>query len=225
MLSDVALEVAKEIGRANPDGTAILDLETEIKEQIRETIRFYNRKPFHLTEWRDASVVLVSGTAWYSTASTTGGAGAAQAQTSVPVSDIISIRDMREADSLKSEIYQVPFRDFQCLSTGTSPGTGVSYFTLYAEQIGFYPTPSASQTVNFSGNIKGFVPVANTDTSVWFDEAKELIVTGAVARMCSKYTHDFERAQIKRAEEGLLAVELHSEYIRKRATGRIVPHD
>jgi hypothetical protein len=227
-LATVALKCAKQLGRVNAAGDTITDLETEIKEEIGEAITFYNRKPWHLTEVRNITLTTVASTIWYSTVDVSTGAGdqSVSGRSSVDVNSILSIDYLREnASSITDDLRRFDYRSFEQLQEGSPPG-GVPYgYTMYAGQIGIYPTPDQAYTLTFSAHVKPVVPTSDSDTSVWFDEAEELIVAGAIKRVLLKYIRDAERAGTYVAIERDAMEQLHAEHIRKTATSRIKAHD
>ena len=97
-LATSALECAKYLSRVNAAGTAIVDLEAEIKNEIGETIKFYNRTPYALTEFRGGILTTAASTTWYSTVDLTSGDGDQDntGRTAVDTKDILSIDYMRE---------------------------------------------------------------------------------------------------------------------------------
>ena len=220
-LATVALKVAKALNRVNAAGTSIIDLETEIKEEIGATIEFYNKQPWHLTEWRGFELTTAASIIWYSTVDLTAGAGDQDgaSRTAVNVRDILDIRYAREStDYDLRHIHYERFEDFQ--EATTSSGTP-TYFTTYAGQIGVYPTPDTAYTLYFSGHVKPVTPTSDGDTSIWFDEAEEMIINGAARRVHMKYTKDFEEAAVHAGLEQEEASALQSQNIRASSTGKI----
>lgn len=229
-LATVALSCAKMLGRANATGDAITDLETEIKEQIGETIRFYNRQAYHLTEFRGAELTTVSGTTWYSTVDLTSGVGDQDesGRTTVDVNDILKLRYMREnpgASGLNEPMDYIGYDAFESLFEGSTPNGTPTYYTIYAGQIGIWPTPDAAYTLYFSAHIKPVIPTANGDTSVWFDQANELIEAGTCSRVCLKYLRDARRSSEFVAIEQSARDNLWREYAAKSSSGKLRVHD
>lgn len=229
-LADIALTVATQLGRVNETATAITDLESEIKTEIQNSIRFYNRKPIHLTEVRGGELVTVAGTTWYSTVDLTTGDGdqSIAGRSAVDVNSIIDIHYMREnpgASGLNEPLSRVPYQHFERMFEGSTPQGQPEFFTLYAGQIGIWPTPAAAHTIYWSGIVKPVVPALNADTSIWFDQANELIEASAARRVCSKYLRDNERAQMYAAEEAAAYNVLQHEHTSKVSTGRLRSHD
>ena len=225
-LATVALSCAKQLSRTNSAGTAILDLETEIKDQIAETIRYYNRQAYHLTEFRGAELTTVLGTTWYSTVDLTNGDGDQDntARTAVDVNQIMALNYMREnpgASGLNEPMDRISYRDFERLFEGSTPNGTPTYYTVYGGQIGIWPTPDDAYTLYFSAHIKPVVPTGDTDTSVWFDEANEMIESGALKRVCLKYLRDTERAAEFAAIEDVAKRGLESEYLKKSSSGKL----
>lgn len=225
-LSDIALVVAKQLGRANAAGTAIADLEDEIKAEIGNAVKNYNRKPWHLTEFRDGEITLAAGTEWYSAIDLTSGAGDQDetGRSAVDINTIISTEYMRIGDSNTDyELIEISHREFERYKDGSSVQGEPVYYTRFAGQIGIYPIPNAVETVYWSGTIKPPIPTDDSDTSVWFDEANELIEAGAARRVCTNYLRDDERAARYAATEALAMGALESEFVRKASTGRLRP--
>lgn len=224
-LADVALSCAIQLGRANQAGTAIIDLEAQIKKEIQEAIRNYNRKPWHLTETRNVTLTTVNGTTWYDTVSAASAEGEGEYATSLSVSDILHIEYMREnASSLTDGLYLVRYEYFEQLQEGSTIGGPPTAYTRYAGRIGIYPTPSDAWALTFSANMKPAIPTADADESVWFNEAAELIEASACGRVALKYLRDTERANEFGSIANGLENELHGEYVRKSKTGRVKVH-
>ena len=223
-LATVALKCAKQLGRVNSAGTAITDLETEIKEEIGEAIKFYNRQPWALTEVRGMTITTVDGTAWYSALNVSAGSGdqAVSGRTAVDFNQVLNIHYIRQQDE---PMDQVSYHRFEVLSEGTPSEGDPSKWTMYAGQIGFWPTPNAAYTIYISGTVKPVVPASDSDTSVWFDEAEEMVVAGAVKRVLLKYIRDEQRAATYVAIERDAMQQLESEHIRKSSSKRLRSHD
>lgn len=241
-LATTALTVAKMIGRANTAGTAILDLETEIKDEIKNAIRYYNRKPMHLLEVRGGILTTDAGVTWYSTVDVgntirdsegfniieVGGEVVVEAAATIFVDDILDIHYMREnpgASGLNEPMREIAYVRFEQLQEGSTATGQPEYFTRYAGQIGIWPTPGAEHEIYFSALIKPVVPTSDTDPSIWFQEANELIECAAARRVCSKWLRDADLAASYAAEETHLYRQMYGEYVSKSTTGRIKPHD
>lgn len=228
-LATSALKVAKFLGRVNADGTAITDLEDEIKGEIGEAIRFYNRKPYALTEFRGGELTTTSGTAWYSNVDLTNGAGDQDetGRTAVDVKDILRITYMRENPSsgINDAMQRIDYYAFERLFEGNTPSSSPTYYTVYAGQIGVWPTPDDAYTLYFSAHVKPVVPTADDDTSVWLTEAEELILAAAAKRVCMFYLRDEERAAGFAAMEATAEAALQSEHVAKSASGKLRVHD
>lgn len=226
-LATVALNCAKKLGRANAAGDAILDLEAEIKGEIAETIRFYNRQKFALTEFRGVELTTVAGTTWYSSVDLTNGDGDQDntGRSAVDVKDITRITYMRDNTGTPEAISQVDYKRFESWFEGNAPNGGPNYFTMYAGQIGLWPTPDDAYTIYFSAHVKPAVPTADSDDSVWLTEAGEMIEAGALKRVCVNWLQDAERAQHFAAIEKSARDVLAMEYALKTSSGRVRVHE
>lgn len=229
-LATSALELAKRLGRANAAGNAIVDLEDEIKSQIGAAIREYNRRPWHLTELRGGTLTTAQGTTWYSTVdiSAAGADQSVSGRTSLDTKEILDIHYFREnpgASGLNEPLSEVPYKKFEQMFEGSTPQGQPEYFTRYAGQIGIWPTPNAAHTLYFSGIVKPVIPTGDADTSVWLDEAEDLILANAGKRVCVNYLRDTDRGAEFAAMEKSELEPFESEHVRKSSTGRIKAHD
>lgn len=221
-LADIALNCAKFLGRVDATGTQIIDLEDEIKAEIAETVRFFNREKWALTEFRGMTLTTSTGVAWYSTLDLSTGDGDQPNNRTVNVKDILGVHYARmDANSLDYDLKQLSIREFEALFEGVTPSLYPNYFTLYAGQIGLWPVPDAAYSIYFNGHVKPVVPTVDTDESVWFDEAQELIEMGACKRVCLKHLRQPDRAAEFAALEKNAVDQLRSEHVKRTATGRL----
>ena len=228
-LATEALTCAKQLLRATADGTAIADLEDEIKESLQETIRYYNRKPYALTEVRAIELTTAASTTWYSSVDLTGAGGDQDftGRTAVDTKDILGIKYAREnpgASGLNEPLGRLSYTDFERMFEGSTPGGTPTYWTYYGGEIGIWPTPDDAYTLYFSATVKPVVPTSDDDTSVWFDEAGEMIRAGACKRVCLNYLRDTERAAMFAGTEESERQGLEMEYLLKSSSGKIKAH-
>ena len=226
-LDDVALSCAKQLSRVDSAGTTITDLETEIKEEIGNAIKYYNRRASHLTEFRGFELDTVAGTVWYSTIDMTNGDGDQDTtgRTAVNVNTILSIDYGKKSTGTDIPLDRIPYRTFEQLREGTTAQSIPTYFTIFAGQIGIWPAPDAVYTLYFSGDVKPVVPTTGSDTSIWFDEAQEMIEAAACGRICLKYLRDAKRAAEFGAMENIAYQSFHHEYVKKASSGKLRVHD
>ena len=210
---DVRNRVADQLARS--------DLSAQIDREIQLAIARYNRRVTWLHEVRAVTLTSVAAQAWYSSVDVSTGAGpqAVVGRTAVDVSDIQSVRYMRTADY--DDLKQVHYSDFERFFDTTGSGGRTAYFTLYAGQIGIWPVPAGVETFTLSVVCKPVIPASATDTSVWFDQAQELIENAAASAICRKFLSDGERAQAFKVFEDAAWDELLAESNQKSATGRI----
>lgn len=210
---DVRDRVADQLSRS--------DLSAQIDREIQLAITRYNRRVTWLHEVRAVTLTSVAAQAWYSSVDVSTGAGPQDVagRTAVDVSDIQSVRYMRTADY--DALKQVHYSDFERFFDTTGSAGRTSYFTLYAGQIGIWPVPAGVETFTLSVVCKPVVPSSATDTSIWFDQAQELIENAAASAICRKFLSDGERAQAFKVFEDAAWDELLAESNKKAATGRI----
>lgn len=219
-LASVALKCAKQLGRVDKAGTTITDLASEIKEEIGEAIIFYNRQPWALTEVRGMQIVTTANEAWYSTVDLTTGQGeqSLTGRSSISASDILQLHYLRVEDEA---IDRISYEMFERYADGSTSLGDPTFYTRYAGQIGFWPTPNTAYTIYMSGSVKPVVPVNDEDTSVWFDQAEEMVVAGAIKRVLLKYVRDEDRASTYVAIERDAMLQFNGEYIRKSSSRRL----
>ena len=71
------------------------------------------------------------------------------------------------------------------------------------------------------GAVKPVVPTEDADTSVWIDQAEEMVVAGAIKRVLLKYIRDEERAAVYVAIERDAMIQFKSELTRKTSSRRL----
>lgn len=228
-LATSALKVAKFLSRTNAAGTAIIDLETEIKDEIAETIRYYNRKPFALNEFRQMELDTVASTTWYSSVDLTSGDGDQDntGRTAVDVNDILKIHYMREnpgGSGQNEPMTYLPYQQFEANFEGSQPTGTPTYYTRYAGQIGIWPTPDAAYTLYLSGLVKAVIPSDDSDTSAWLDQCEEMVLAGATARVALKYLRNTDLAGQHAAIEKTALEGMEREYILKSSSGKLRVH-
>lgn len=216
-LLDVRNRIADQLSRS--------DLSTQIDREIQLAIARYNRRVSWLSEVRGATLTTVIGQRFYSTLDLSGGAGPQDVtgRTAVSVQDVQKVEYMRDADD--DPIEQIDYREFERRFDVSGTTGGAEYFALYAGQIGLWPAPDAVETFTLSVVVKPVVPSASSDTSVWFDQAQELIENAAAAAICRKFIQDGERAQAFQVYEAAAWEDLVRESNQKMATGRLRAHD
>lgn len=214
---DVRNRVADQLARA--------DLSTQIDREIQLAIARYNRRVSWLHEVRGVTLTTVIGQPWYAALNLSAGAGPQDVtgRTAVDVADVQKIEYMRDASY--EDLRQVSYRDFERFFDTTGAAGRPAYFTLYAGQIGIWPVPDGVATYTLSVVAKPAVPSSATDTSVWFDQAQELIENAAAAAICRKFIQDGERAQAFQVYETAAWDDLVREGNQKMATGRLRAHD
>lgn len=216
-LLDVRNRVADQLARS--------DLSTQIDREIQLAIIKYNRKVTWLHEVRQATLTSVAAQTWYTSIDVSTGAGPQDVtgRTAVSVQDIQKIDYIRDADS--EYLKQMHYTDFERLFDTTATTGRATYFALYAGQIGLWPSPSEVEAFTLSVVVKPVVPSLATDTSIWFDQAQELIENATASAICRKFIQDGERAQAFVVFEDQAWQDLIAEGNKKSATGRLRGHD
>ncbi len=216
-LLDVRNRVADQLARS--------DLNTQIDREIQLAIARYNRRATWLHEVRSFTLTSVIGQAWYASVDLSTGTGPQDVtgRTAVDVADIQAIHYIRDADY--EDLRAMAYADFEKLFDTVSGGSRATYYSLYAGQIGLWPEPSVVENFAISAMVKPVVPSSASDTSVWFDQAQELIENAAASAICRKFIQDGERAAAFQAFEALAWEDLVAEGNKKMATGRLRVHE
>lgn len=217
-LSDLSSNIADDLARS--------DLETQITRNIGYAVQKLRREVSHLTEQRGCVLTTAQGQAWYSAVDLSAAEGYEDMTgATVTVSDILGIDYMSLGPTGSGQrICETHHEDFQRLLDSTASSGEPVNFCIYAGRIGLWPTPSATMTVYFTANVRPQVPAAASSSSVYFDEAQELVEAMAAARVCRKVIQDYERA----AQFDAIAVSemqaLGWETVKKTTTGRLKAH-
>ncbi len=215
-LATMATTIAGELVRS--------DLTTEIKTEIGNVIRHLNTEPFAFTELRDGELATVADQSFYGTVDFSSASGPQTGLVSTSVQDIVDIDWMKVAQSgQRWQVDKISYRQFEELREGVSTSTVPSYYCVYGGQIGLWPTPSAVYTVEISARVKAAVPTGDSDTSVWFERAGELVREMTAERILRKHIRDNEGAFARAAGARELVASLRLESALQRATGRTTP--
>lgn len=120
-----------------------------------------------------------------------------------------------------NELCRLPIGEFEEWATFIAPSYLTGY-AFYAGQFGCFPEHQGG-AIYFSGHVKPLVPEVSTDTSVFFDQARELIEAAVCKAVSAKYIMDLERAAAFGALEAELLRDIQVETNTKATTGRIAP--
>ena len=202
------------------DQLARSDLSSQITTEIQAAIRRYNRRPRSFTEARGGVITAVANEGFYSTIDFSGAAGsmATTALTAYPVRDVVSFSYIR-GSSDDYEVERIDYRTFERLRDNTTPGSFPTFYAVYADQVCFWPYPTSAQTFTVSAVIKPPVPTQDSEGSVWFDKAEELIVERASEMVALKYLKDPEESAMYGADRVAEESEILAESNRSRSTG------
>ena len=229
-LASIALNCAVQLDRADEAGATIVELSSEIKSEVKAAVTHFSRMRWHLTEWRQFELTTVVDQVWYSAVDLTNGDGDQDAgtRTALDVNDILSIDYLRKnttGGTLEWQLEHIPYRRLESYREGTASGGLPQYFTRYAGQIGLWPQPAEAYTIYGSGVVKPIVPANDSDTSVFFDQAQELIEARACRMVLQKYLGgDRERmAEFQGIEREAHDALTHEKRV-KTASGRLRAH-
>ena len=120
---------------------------------------------------------------------------------------------------LVTELPRLHYREFEQWDSDTAPVYRFGY-AVHSGQFGCRPEAGAG-AVYFSGHVKPQIPTVGTDTSVFFDQALELVEASVCKAVSAKYIQDLERAAAFGLLEAEAMADIQIESNRKAATGRI----
>lgn len=121
--------------------------------------------------------------------------------------------------ALTTELRHLHYQEFEQYDSDNAPVYRFGY-AFHAGQFGVRPDQGGG-AVYFSGNVKPLIPTTSTDTSVFFDEALELIEAAVCKSVSAKYLMDIERAAAFGALEAEVFRDIQIETNTKATTGRI----
>ncbi len=207
------------------------DLNSQIDAEIQNAIRHYTRRASWINERRGGTIATVIGTTWYSTIDLTTGGGIEDSPTGTAPTSTASVKDLLKVIYFKLEqgaidwpLTRVSYDEFERLVEGNAVQGIPDYMTIFAGQIGLWPTPSAVFSLYISAFWKPTVPTADAHESVWFAEHLELIENSAARRVAFKWTHDKELgavfALLEKEQEDLLLAEGAA----RTTTGKLKSH-
>lgn len=215
-LGDIVTTVADQLARS--------DLNTQIKAEVQNVIRRLRSENLDLSELRSLTLETVAGQTWYDSVSTATVAGLATPAATVSVRDILSIQYMREApggSQLLEGMRPISYLDLERLQEGSTSSGDPEYYALYGGQLALWPTPGAVQTIYLSAVVRPVIPSLDADTSVYFDEAQELVEAMTASRVALKYAQDEQMAAMHAAPVAGLLQALRAVSSSRRASGRI----
>lgn len=123
------------------------------------------------------------------------------------------------AGGLVTELPRLHYREYEQWDSDGAPVYRFGY-AVHSGQFGCRPEYGAG-AVYFSGHVKPQIPNVGTDTSVFFDQAQELVEAAVCKSVCAKYIMDLERAAAFSVLEAELMADIQIEGNRKAATGRL----
>ena len=184
-----------------------------IDEQIQAAVRYCRRKPWHFTEERQGTLTTVASQDWYSAVTFDA--------TSVAVEDILRIDEIRSPDNLDRRLDLISYEEYQNLQRGTTiTSLSPSAYTRYGQQIGLYSTPGGVFNLDVSAVIKPPVPATDATTSVFFEQAQDLIEAYACEKVCALYFRNMEHAAAFRGEREDQEAQLNREHVMQTSTRR-----
>lgn len=244
-LADVVAEIVDETERT--------DLEEQIAKTVQSVIRTQRKRLHWFSVRRAARITCVAGQVWYgrfdalsperlADVSADGATriyeDGGEPESHYPwgfdgpdavggeVKDLLKIDSVAliDASSATDWWWLTPI-DIERFNRGRDPRDSQNrpvYYCLYSGQIGLDPIPDAAHVIRVYGTFRAPVPELH-DTSVFFDEALELVRYFAKAHLYRQYLEDPEMAQQMEAAAVREQKDLRREHRLKTTTGRLTP--
>lgn len=183
------------------------DLSTQAASSIKTAISHYESERFYFSEGR-AYMVTVDGQEYY------------------PLPD-----DFQKADAMtylygtnRYTIEEKPWVWIEWQRVNTNYKSSPDYFSIYAEQLRFYPVPDDAYTVYFGYQKRLSDLSASADTNSWMTDGEEMIRMHAKVDLLANLIQGPEAIQLAnfyRTMEEQAASRLRLETSRRRATGKV----
>lgn len=171
------------------------DLADQLLIHIQKACRYYQNEKFWFNSII-ASAVTVAGTA------------------TVDVPATVLRVDRVAIPAYDQELVEVTLAD---LDMGTEEGIPYGY-AYYNDALKFYPIPDAVYTLSLYGIAKVAAPAVDADTSIWTNEAADLIVARAKMTLFRDQFRDPEGTQFAQADTQEVFAQLKRETARRLET-------
>ncbi len=198
------------------------DLNNQIRAEILRAIERFETQPWAFTEVLNATLTTVVGQAWYPTVAASAGLSQATFPGDIAASRIVRV-DWIGNPADDDWLIELDFATFQRWQETDGTLGDPYHWTRYAGRIGLYPTPDAVYSLSVSGLMRPPALTNDTETSIWFDRAGELIETRAAATVAAKFLADPERARMFAEIATGAEMALIAESGRERGTGKLKP--
>ncbi|MFM9928206.1 hypothetical protein VLK31_34925 [Variovorax sp. H27-G14] len=198
-LGTMKARIAREVHRT--------DLAADIANAINEAIRFYRSRNFEFTE-KVGAITTAANTASYTSPGDIG--------------EVLNIRATAGGRSYLAD--PISFNEYQALSGAGSPAGQPQFYALYAKRLYIYPTPDAAYGLEVAYQQRAAAPSADSDVTVWTDEAEPLIRSRAKRLLCRDLILDPQGSSAAAEAENEALSMLMSESIRLQDTGRLASH-
>lgn len=212
-------------------------IDADIKKGIQYAVRFLRRKRLHINERRHANIKLIAGQTWYATFSGEDPADTDQQDdlSEIPfsfeepayggaITELISVDHAFHIDTSGRKTIIEPIRFDRFNELRLSPQTQLipDGYCIYAQNVGFYPTPSTSGGyVFFMGQFYPYYPENSVDTTIYFDQAIDAVKALAKWWLATEKFHDTAEAQRLEARIAAEIRQLKAETADRSATGFI----
>lgn len=215
-------------------------MNTQIKRAIQYAVLTMRRKAFHFTERRHAKIKTTSDQTWYATFSNEQPTDTDQQDDLSEIQfsfdepayggtcdQLVRVDEAQHVDTSgnRSDVLQVTLKEFNRLRAAPFSATKPTHFVYNSQNIGFYPTPSATgEYIFFFGRFHPYYPTGDEDTCVFFDQAEHLTIAHARYWLDVNVFRDLAAAAVFDAEIKRLTHEIRTEGNDRLRTNRVRAH-
>jgi hypothetical protein len=181
------------------------DLTTTIQTAIQRAIKYYERKPFYFNESSTAASLATS---------------SSQSSYNLPDDFVEDIALIMTNNGHRYQLRKQPHQWIEAIDASDTYGLP-SYYSIFNEQIHYYPIPNQSHTVSLSYIKRPATLSASADSNAWTTQAEDLIEARAMWWVASRKMRNLNLAGAYKQDEkeSLTALQNESE---KRASSNQV---
>src|SRR5262245_23916178 len=188
------------------------DLTSQISTAVLSAIQDHSVERFWFNETRSFTVSLTSGTSGYAITPTS------------TIQEFIRIDWVRVTiGSQLVRLDRIDADNMEELQSTTTTGQP-SWWTYYADELRFYPTPGTTYTATVAGHVRLVALSADTDTNAWTNAAKDLIRYSALKRVLAFPVRNAEAALGAATMEAQQLDALRRETDRRKRTGSMAAY-
>jgi len=183
------------------------DITDDIITAIRRAVKYYERRPFYFNEGTTSASLTTS---------------SSQASYNVPDDFVSDINLMVNYNGHRYPLEKKPHQWIESIDVSSIYGQP-SYYSIYGEQIHYYPVPNQSHTVSLTYIKRLATLSASTDTNAFLTQAEDLIEARAMWWVASRKMRNLNLAQSFKVDENEALGAVVSETEQRALSGKVTP--